>query len=238
MGAWTLVFVLTKLNVSITENDIMLTHATVAGSTAPPKSSLHVRRSQHPSPTVVSESDPQQMAVGTDGTSREFWNTWNATNREGAQGAVSHRQAEVVRGWLVGRSELSILDAGCGSGWLCEQITSFGAVVGTDLADEVIARAQERVPTARFVRGDIMSVDVGHDFDVVVSLEVLSHVADQVAFLRRLHDWLRPGGQLMLATQNKPVLARFNRIPPSVIRTASAVGRSTRTQAACDRSRI
>ena len=62
-----------------------------------------------------------------------------------------------------------------------------------DLADEVIARAQARVPDARFVAGDVMTVDVGADFDVVVSLEVLSHVEDQHAFLVRLRDWLRDG---------------------------------------------
>jgi 2-polyprenyl-3-methyl-5-hydroxy-6-metoxy-1,4-benzoquinol methylase len=58
-----------------------------------------------------------------------------------------------------------------------------------------------------------MTIDVGDDFDVVVTLEVLSHVADQPAFMRRLFEWLKPGGELMLATQNKPVLSRFNRIP-------------------------
>lgn len=153
-------------------------------------------------------------SVDDTGVSKQFWNTWNAEQREHYQGDVSRRQAEVVRGWLSGRSGLTILDAGCGTGWLSEQLTEFGQVVGTDLADEVVARAQQRVPQARFVAGDVMTVDVGTGFDVVVSLEVLSHVEDQLGFLRRLHDWLRPGGELMIATQNKPVLARFNNIPP------------------------
>lgn len=149
-----------------------------------------------------------------DSTSRDFWNDWNAEARENAQGDVSHRQADVIAGWLSGRSGLRILDAGCGTGWLTAQLTSYGSVIGTDLADEVIERATVRVPSACFIAGDIMDVDVGSEFDVVVSLEVLSHVEDQLAFLRRLHGLLKPGGQLMLATQNRPVLERFNRIPP------------------------
>ena len=111
-------------------------------------------------------------------------------------------------------SRSAILDAGCGTGWMTERLLPFGTVVGTDLADEVVDRAAARVPEARFVAGDIMTVDVGGNFDVVVSLEVLSHVPDQAAFLERLRSLLRPGGRLMLATQNRPVLQRFNRIPP------------------------
>jgi cyclopropane fatty-acyl-phospholipid synthase-like methyltransferase len=50
-------------------------------------------------------------------------------------------------------------------------------------------------------------------FDVAVSLEVLSHVADQPAFLRRVSRLLVPGGLLMLGTQNRSALQR-NQIPP------------------------
>lgn len=149
-----------------------------------------------------------------DNEERRFWNSWNAEHREEAQGDVSIRQAEVIDSWLRGCDGLALLDAGCGTGWLCERLIAYGRVVGTDLADEVIERAQHRVPAGRFVAGDIMMVDVGRDFDVVCSLEVLSHVEDQHAFLERLHSLLVPGGRLFLATQNRPVLQRFNRIPP------------------------
>jgi len=47
-------------------------------------------------------------------------------------------------------------------------------------------------------------------FDVVVTLEVLAHVEDQAAFVAKLHAVLKPGGWLMLATQNRPVLERHN----------------------------
>jgi 2-polyprenyl-3-methyl-5-hydroxy-6-metoxy-1,4-benzoquinol methylase len=49
-------------------------------------------------------------------------------------------------------------------------------------------------------------------FDVVVCLEVLSHVADQSAFITRVARLLRPGGLFMLATQNGPVLNRASTI--------------------------
>jgi 2-polyprenyl-3-methyl-5-hydroxy-6-metoxy-1,4-benzoquinol methylase len=88
-------------------------------------------------------------------------------------------------------------------------------VIGTDLSHEVLDRARARLPDVRFVAGDFMALDFGNAaFDVVTSLEVLSHVADQPAFVAKLAHHLRPGGYLMLATQNRPVLQRYNRIPP------------------------
>lgn len=148
---------------------------------------------------------------------RRFWNDWNAATRERETGDIENRQRQTVCGWLeaLGRTDLDIIDVGCGAGWLCVHLTRFGHVTGTDLADEVLERARLRVPSARFLAGDFTAMDFGSErFDVAVSLEVLSHVADQPAFIRRLRDLLRPGGLLMLATQNGPVLHRFNRVPP------------------------
>ena len=65
-----------------------------------------------------------------------------------------------------------------------------------------------------FIVGDLLEDDLGSGYDVVASLEVLAHVEDQAKYLRKMHDALKPGGQLFLATQNKPVLSKFNRLPP------------------------
>lgn len=148
---------------------------------------------------------------------RRFWNDWNAATRERETGELEARQRQTVCGWLeaLETPDLDIIDVGCGAGWLCSHLTRFGRVTGTDLADEVLERARQRVPSARFLAGDFTTMDFGSErFDVAVSLEVLSHVADQPAFIKRLRDLLRPGGLLMLATQNGPVLRRFNRVPP------------------------
>lgn len=148
---------------------------------------------------------------------QSFWNRWNASYRAASVGEVSRRQAEVVCGWLasLGRQDLDMMEVGCGTGWFCPQLTRFGRVTATDLADEVLARARHRAPEVRFVDGDFMNLDFGSEaFDVIVTLEVLSHVADQRAFVKKLAGHLRPGGHLMLATQNRFVLQHLNFIPP------------------------
>ncbi|KGD99188.1 class I SAM-dependent methyltransferase [Rhizobium sp. YS-1r] len=151
------------------------------------------------------------------GLQTRFWNDWNASAREHAVHDVSLRQAEVVTGWLDSLEirDAAILEAGCGSGWFCNQLSRYGSVTATDLSDEVLARASRRMPHIRFVPGDFMHLDFGAEkFDVVVTLEVLSHVEEQAAFVRKLADHLRPGGYLMMATQNRYVLENFNNVPP------------------------
>lgn len=130
---------------------------------------------------------------------------------------MNARQARMVLEWLrgFGQQNLNILEVGCGSGWLCKQLVPFGQVTGTDLSDEVLARAQADLPQVKFVAGDFMELDFPPcGFDVVVSLEVLAHVADQNGFLEKIARLLRPEGSLALATQNRFALKRWSEVPP------------------------
>jgi len=146
-----------------------------------------------------------------------FWNWWNAKYREyGKLDQVQLEQADVVQQWLehLGRKNLHIIEVGCGSGWMCERLVRYGDVTGTDLSHEVLERAAKRSSSPKFVPGDFMALNFEKgSYDVVVTLEVLPHVASQPAFVGKLASLLRPRGYLMLATQNRPVLER-NDIPP------------------------
>jgi SAM-dependent methyltransferase len=150
-------------------------------------------------------------------TQRAAWNEWNASTREKELQAISTDQADVIEEWLgsLHRRDLKILEVGCGAGWMAERLSRFGKVTAVDLADEVITRAAKRLPQVSFIAGDFMALDVGGDYDVIVSLEVLSHVVDQPAFVAKIADLLRPGHYLMLATQNRYALEKSHlpRIP-------------------------
>jgi 2-polyprenyl-3-methyl-5-hydroxy-6-metoxy-1,4-benzoquinol methylase len=154
----------------------------------------------------------------TETAQRAFWNEWNHAHREAARSRISDEQAAVVVRWLdaIGRRDLDVIEIGCGAGWFCETLARYGRVVGTDLADEVLARAAQRTPQVEFVAGDFMQLDFGRErFDVAITLETLAHVADQQAFLNKAAALLKPGGLLMLATQNAPALRRNNLDPPA-----------------------
>lgn len=142
-----------------------------------------------------------------------YWNKWNAAKAERPLSDISQDQRDLVVQWLsrMGRTDLNILEVGCGAGWLCPSLKPFGRVTGTDLSDEVLGKLSERVPEVRFVAGDFLSVDFEEEkFDVIVTLETLSHISDHPAFMAKLASLLKPGGFLMLATQNRPVLEKHN----------------------------
>jgi 2-polyprenyl-3-methyl-5-hydroxy-6-metoxy-1,4-benzoquinol methylase len=147
---------------------------------------------------------------------QQFWNEWNASTREQNLSQVSIDQAQLVTSWLssLALEKPKIIEVGCGAGWLSPYLAKFGKVTATDLAHTVLERAALRYPMIDFVAGDFMDLDfpIG-SFDVAVTLEVLSHIADQPAFVARLADLLRPGGYLIMATQNRPAL-QMNDIPP------------------------
>jgi 2-polyprenyl-3-methyl-5-hydroxy-6-metoxy-1,4-benzoquinol methylase len=155
------------------------------------------------------------MATASPALQRAYWNRWNES-REKTQGRVSHDQERVVRGWLeeMGRHDLKLVEAGCGSGWMCETLSDYGRVTGVDISDEVLRRAARRLPQVKFIAGDFTQValETG-SYDFVVSLETLAHVPDQPAFVAKMASVLKPGGQLMLATQNRPALERNHHIP-------------------------
>lgn len=137
----------------------------------------------------------------------DYWDRWNAAARSDRLPPASQRQADeaeaAVRAFGQQR-ELRILDVGCGTGWLCQRLAQYGEVTGTDMTANVIARASERLPKVKFVCGDFFEVALPlAGYDVITSLEVLSHVGEQAAFVRRLAGLLRPGGLLVLSTQNR-----------------------------------
>jgi 2-polyprenyl-3-methyl-5-hydroxy-6-metoxy-1,4-benzoquinol methylase len=150
---------------------------------------------------------------------RRFWNRWNAQHRSSSwmPGGVYGRQAELVKKWTsgLGRTDLDILEVGCGSGWLSYGLVDFGRVTGTDLANEVLPPTQAANGGPTFIAGDFFDLELpASAFDVVVSLEMLAHVEDQVAFVDKIAELLRPGGYLMLATQNKFTLSRWSEVVP------------------------
>lgn len=170
-----------------------------------------------PANRAARDASPAAQHTPSLSAQRDAWEKWNAETREQRLSDISEDQRDRVVGWLnmVNRTDLRIIDVGCGAGWLCPELQRFGTVTATDLSASVLSRAQTRMPHVSFVAGDFMNLQFDNEgFDVVVSLEMLAHVADQSAFIAKVASMLRPGGKLMLATQNRPVLEKLNRVPP------------------------
>ncbi len=103
----------------------------------------------------------------------------------------------------------SALDAGCGAGLLAEPLARLGAsVTGVDAAPENIAAAKAHAVgqglEIDYRAGEIAQLaDAGRRFDLIVSMEVIEHVADPAAFVAQLAGLLAPGGLLVVSTPNR-----------------------------------
>jgi 2-polyprenyl-6-hydroxyphenyl methylase / 3-demethylubiquinone-9 3-methyltransferase len=104
---------------------------------------------------------------------------------------------------------LRILDIGCGGGLLCEPMARLGAtVVGVDAAPRNIPVAQVHAEQSgltidyRIGTAEEMAA-AGEQFDVVLNMEVIEHVADPAAYLAACHALLVPGGLHICSTLNR-----------------------------------
>ena len=105
------------------------------------------------------------------------------------------------------------IDVGCGAGLLTEPLARLGAeATGLDAAPEniaaAIAHAELQSLAIDYRAGGIESLN-GRTFDLVVSMEVIEHVADPATFVRGLAGALAPGGLLILSTPNRTPRSRL-----------------------------
>jgi 2-polyprenyl-6-hydroxyphenyl methylase/3-demethylubiquinone-9 3-methyltransferase len=104
---------------------------------------------------------------------------------------------------------LRILDVGCGGGLLSEPLARMGATVtAIDAGEETIAAAKAhaggqglKVDYRAMAAEDLAAT--GRQFDAVIAMEVIEHVADVTGFTAALVGLTRPGGALLLATMNR-----------------------------------
>jgi len=106
-------------------------------------------------------------------------------------------------------SGVSLLDIGCGGGLIAEPMTRLGAeVTGVDASERNIgiARAHAERSGLKIAYHACAAEDLvktGQQFDVVLALEIVEHVADLDAFLGACAQLTKPDGILVLATLNR-----------------------------------
>lgn len=104
---------------------------------------------------------------------------------------------------------LRILDIGCGGGLLSEPMARLGAtVVGADAAPRNIPVAQLHAEQSgleidyRHTTAEALAA-AGEQFDVVLNMEVVEHVADPLGYLTACRELLKPGGVMVCSTLNR-----------------------------------
>lgn len=106
-----------------------------------------------------------------------------------------------------------ILDYGCGDGAYLARMRALGfAVTGVESDPVMLARLEEEgLPAIDAAHVDAQ--DWNACFDHVTLAHVIEHVADPGALLRRIANWLKPGGTVFIEAPQADAegLARFGR---------------------------
>ncbi|HBC55535.1 MAG TPA: bifunctional 3-demethylubiquinol 3-O-methyltransferase/2-polyprenyl-6-hydroxyphenol methylase [Gammaproteobacteria bacterium] len=110
-------------------------------------------------------------------------------------------------------SGLKVLDIGCGGGILSESMAALGAEVkGIDVVERNIEIARAHCDSQPFeveyqcIRAEDIEQS-GEQYDVVLNMEVVEHVADLSLFMRSANQLVREGGVHFIATINRNPLA-------------------------------
>lgn len=109
---------------------------------------------------------------------------------------------------------VTILDLGCGRGWLSNLLSQYGKVTGIEPVKAVVEYAQKMFPNIEFLTGTsktLLENKTGY-FDFVVSSEVLEHVPDEQKdnFIEDISNLLKNDGFLILTTPRKEAQEEWN----------------------------
>jgi SAM-dependent methyltransferase len=117
----------------------------------------------------------------------ELWRgVWGGIQQAGP--VHRHTREDLVR--VVSRLDgvRTILDVGCGSG---DNLAGLAALsrydlAGTDISNEALQLARQRVPTARLLELNVERAALSEQFDLVVSVQVIEHIEDDVQAIRHI----------------------------------------------------
>lgn len=106
-------------------------------------------------------------------------------------------------------NDARILDVGCGDGFHLGLLRDHGpgswTVEGLDLDTRAVEIARRKGLTVH--EGTVESIDIPDDhYDVVYTLQTVEHVADPFRMLASIRRLLKPGGRLVIVTDNTDTL--------------------------------
>jgi len=126
--------------------------------------------------------------------------TWDGQTYDRISGPMQ-RLGEAVLDRLELAGDETVLDAGCGSGRVTEQLIPRlprGHAIAVDASPSMVQAARRRLgPDADIRQADLLELALDPPVDAVLSTATFHWISDHDALFRRLHAVLRPAGRLV-----------------------------------------
>ena len=117
--------------------------------------------------------------------------------------AGQRRRLEMIQRAAEDRMRGVILENGCGVGMYVEQLSRLGGkIYGLEYDFERAAQAGQRNPGIINAAGEFLPYPAA-TFDLILSHEVLEHVADDFLAVREMLRVLKPGGRALIFVPNR-----------------------------------
>lgn len=115
-----------------------------------------------------------------------------------------------------GYDKLSILDLGCGRGWLTNLASFYGIIEGVDPVANVIEAARRLFPYIQFYSGTAQAILNRPNFqpyNIILTSEVIEHIPkdQQHQYAIDIRDLLKDGGYVILTTPRAEVYDQWMR---------------------------
>lgn len=124
-------------------------------------------------------------------------NQWNSTVYDQKLAYVANFGKDVVT-LLDPQSNESILDIGCGTGDLTNDLQKSGAhVLGMDNSENMLARARLKYPKLHFIKSDVTTFQMDKKFDAVFSNAALHWVKEPEQAALSIYHALKQGGRFV-----------------------------------------
>ena len=122
---------------------------------------------------------------------------WNAEKYSETCGRVTEHGVKLIE--ILKDIECNrVLDLGCGTGILTNEISKFvHEVIGVDLSSNMIEKAKETFPNLKFTVMDACALPWENFFDIVFSNAVFHFIQSQDILLKNIHKVLTKNGMLV-----------------------------------------
>jgi cyclopropane-fatty-acyl-phospholipid synthase len=166
------------------------------------KPALHGRRRDNPSAVAMHYDSDNVQLIGIDTTYHLYTPGIYGNDDETLELAAAQKLASAFD-TLQLRPGASVLDVGCGWGGFLRycaerQVDATGISLSRHQLAHTRAELESRALRGSALYADFFSFDPRRRFDAVNMMGVLEELSDYPVVLRRLSDWVRPGGLVYL----------------------------------------